>query len=206
MRELIIDFITTLDGYASGDGWPGWWGLEGPEYLAWLSEQPPVTYLMGAKTYRLMYGFAGGETAARDGVAEAEGREAAAGDPLQRMVEGVVGVVEDNKEGSAGADDASQFAEGMREVSGDFEVIEGGGGDDDVEGGGGERERADVGAKTVELAADMFGFADGGFLDVDADLVAGGGEHGVEDAVLAVGFLEDVGFENVGGGACGDGA
>ena len=62
MRELMIDFITSLDGYASGEGWPGWWGLEGPEYLAWLGEQPPVTYLMGANTYRLMYGFAGGET------------------------------------------------------------------------------------------------------------------------------------------------
>ena len=61
MRELMIDFITSLDGYASGEGWPGWWGLEGPEYLAWLGEQPPVTYLMGANTYRLMFGFAGGE-------------------------------------------------------------------------------------------------------------------------------------------------
>ena len=61
MRELMIDFITTLDGYASGEGWPGFWGLEGPEYLAWLGEQPPVTYLMGANTYRLMSGFAGGE-------------------------------------------------------------------------------------------------------------------------------------------------
>src|ERR671926_1264406 len=64
MRELMIDFITSLDGYASGEGWPGWWGLEGPEYLAWLGEQPPVTYLMGANTYRLMSGFAGGETPA----------------------------------------------------------------------------------------------------------------------------------------------
>ena len=54
MRELMIDFITSLDGYASGDGWPGWWGLEGLEYLAWLGEQPPVTYLMGANTYRLI--------------------------------------------------------------------------------------------------------------------------------------------------------
>ena len=61
MRELMIDFITTLDGYASGEGWPGFWGLEGPEYLAWLGEQPPVTYLMGANTYRLMSGFAAGE-------------------------------------------------------------------------------------------------------------------------------------------------
>jgi dihydrofolate reductase len=61
MRELMIDFITSLDGYASGEGWPGWWGLEGPEYLAWLETQPEVTYLMGANTYRLMSGFAAGE-------------------------------------------------------------------------------------------------------------------------------------------------
>ena len=44
-----------------GEGWPGFWGLEGPEYLAWLGEQPEVTYLMGANTYRLMSGFAAGE-------------------------------------------------------------------------------------------------------------------------------------------------
>jgi dihydrofolate reductase len=61
MRELLVDFITSLDGYASGDGWPGFWGLEGPEYLAWLGEQPEVTYLMGANTYRQMSGFAAGE-------------------------------------------------------------------------------------------------------------------------------------------------
>jgi dihydrofolate reductase len=62
MRELLVDFITSLDGYASGEGWPGFWGLEGPEYLAWLGEQPEVTYLMGANTYRLMSGFAAGVT------------------------------------------------------------------------------------------------------------------------------------------------
>src|SRR3712207_2000946 len=61
MSELLVDFTTSLDGYASGEGWPGFWGLEGPEYLAWLGEQPEVTYLMGAKTYRLMSGFAAGE-------------------------------------------------------------------------------------------------------------------------------------------------
>ena len=38
MSELLVDFITSLDGYASGEGWPGFWGLEGPEYLAWLGE------------------------------------------------------------------------------------------------------------------------------------------------------------------------
>jgi hypothetical protein len=37
-------------------------GFAGPEYLAWLEEQPEVTYLMGANTYRLMSGFAAGET------------------------------------------------------------------------------------------------------------------------------------------------
>src|SRR5918912_1616872 len=64
MRELMIDLGTTLDGYASGEGWPGWWGLQGPEYLAWLGEQPSVTYLMGANTYQLMSGFAAGQTPA----------------------------------------------------------------------------------------------------------------------------------------------
>jgi dihydrofolate reductase len=62
MQELIVDFITSLDGYASGEGWPGFWGLEGPEYLAWLGEQPDATFLMGATTYRLMSGFATGAT------------------------------------------------------------------------------------------------------------------------------------------------
>ena len=64
MPELLVDFITSLDGYASAESWPGWWGLEGPEYLAWLGEQPEVTYLMGANTYRLMSGFAAGEAPA----------------------------------------------------------------------------------------------------------------------------------------------
>jgi dihydrofolate reductase len=60
MQELLVDFITSMDGYASAEGWPGWWGLEGPEYLRWLDEQPERDYtvLMGAKTYRLMSGFA----------------------------------------------------------------------------------------------------------------------------------------------------
>ena len=60
MPELLIDFITSLDGYAAADGWPGWWGLQGPEYLAWLGEQPEADYtvLMGATTYRLMSDFA----------------------------------------------------------------------------------------------------------------------------------------------------
>ena len=60
LPELVIDFITSLDGYGAAEGWPGWWGLEGPEYLAWLSEQPEAdsTVLMGANTYRVMAEFA----------------------------------------------------------------------------------------------------------------------------------------------------
>jgi dihydrofolate reductase len=60
MPELLVDFITSLDGYGAAEGWPGWWGLEGPEYLAWLEEQPEGDYtvLMGATTYRVMSGFA----------------------------------------------------------------------------------------------------------------------------------------------------
>jgi dihydrofolate reductase len=60
MPELLVDFITSLDGYGAAEGWPGWWGLEGPEYLAWLADQPEGNYtvLMGAATYRLMHEFA----------------------------------------------------------------------------------------------------------------------------------------------------
>jgi dihydrofolate reductase len=60
MPELVIDFITSLDGYGAADGWPGYWGLEGPEYVAWLAERPDAdsTLLMGANTYRMMSGFA----------------------------------------------------------------------------------------------------------------------------------------------------
>lgn len=56
MAELMIDVITSLEGYGAADGWPGLWGLGGPEYLAWLEDQPERdhTVLMGANTYRLM--------------------------------------------------------------------------------------------------------------------------------------------------------
>jgi dihydrofolate reductase len=60
MSTLMVDFIISLDGYGAAEGWPGYWGLEGPEYLASIardSEQEHVA-LMGATTYRLMSGFA----------------------------------------------------------------------------------------------------------------------------------------------------
>ncbi|MFI0237887.1 dihydrofolate reductase family protein [Streptomyces sp. NPDC016845] len=60
MADLMVDFIISLDGYASAEGWPGFWGMEGPEYLAWLDSdgEKQHTSLMGATTYRLMSGFA----------------------------------------------------------------------------------------------------------------------------------------------------
>jgi dihydrofolate reductase len=74
MPELVVDFITSLDGYAAAEGWPGWWGLEGPEYLAWLDDHPERdhTVLMGAKTYRVMSEIAAANADAPIFVAMAE--------------------------------------------------------------------------------------------------------------------------------------
>jgi dihydrofolate reductase len=60
MPSLMVDFIMSLDGYWAADGWPGYWGMEGPEYLAWIKEDEEAehTTLMGATTYRLMSGYA----------------------------------------------------------------------------------------------------------------------------------------------------
>ena len=58
MPDLMLDYITSLDGYAAAEGWPGLWGMGGPDYFAWLGEQEPRTVLMGAHTYRLMSGMA----------------------------------------------------------------------------------------------------------------------------------------------------
>jgi dihydrofolate reductase len=59
MPELMVDVITSLDGFASAEGWPGLWGMGGPDYYAWLEEEgsSPSTSLMGATTYRLFAGF-----------------------------------------------------------------------------------------------------------------------------------------------------
>jgi dihydrofolate reductase len=71
MPELLVDFITSPDGYAAAEGWPGWWGLQGPEYLAWLGEQPEAGYtiLMGATTYRVMSRFAAAREPGTDALA-----------------------------------------------------------------------------------------------------------------------------------------
>ena len=38
MSSLMVDFIISLDGYGTAEGWPGYWGMEGPEYLGWIEE------------------------------------------------------------------------------------------------------------------------------------------------------------------------
>jgi len=77
MQTLTIDFIMSLDGYGAAEGWPGWWGLESPEYLDWLATAPDrdAPLLMGATTYRLMSKFAAEQT---------EGVESL--DPVQKYV------------------------------------------------------------------------------------------------------------------------
>ncbi|KRE80441.1 dihydrofolate reductase family protein [Arthrobacter sp. Soil762] len=73
--DLMVDLIISLDGYASAEGWPGWWGLEGPEYLTWLGQEGEknYTFLMGANTYRLMSGMSEEAAAEDSGFSENEG-------------------------------------------------------------------------------------------------------------------------------------
>ena len=56
MSTLTIDLFSSLDGYAASDGWPGYYGKEGPELLAWLDEKlaEDQVIVMGATTYRMM--------------------------------------------------------------------------------------------------------------------------------------------------------
>jgi dihydrofolate reductase len=75
MQRLTVDFIISLDGFGAAEGWPGFWGIEVPEYLGWLVESPEKDdiVLMGATTYRLMSGFAeAGTEAGMDGLTAAE--------------------------------------------------------------------------------------------------------------------------------------
>src|SRR4051812_42629685 len=73
--ELLVDFITSLEGYGSAEGWPGWWGVQAPEYLNWLAESPERDYtiLRETNTYRLMSEMRGespDEKDAMDGLAK----------------------------------------------------------------------------------------------------------------------------------------
>lgn len=64
MPELMVDVITSLDGFSAAEGWRGLWGKGGPDYFAWLDADDAATWttLMGATTYRLFAGFAESST------------------------------------------------------------------------------------------------------------------------------------------------
>jgi dihydrofolate reductase len=56
VSTLTIDLFSSLDGFAAAEDWPGYWGKEGPELMAWLEEQLAEDHIvvMGANTYRTM--------------------------------------------------------------------------------------------------------------------------------------------------------
>ena len=89
MPELMVDLIVSLDGWAAADGWPGLWGMGGPDYFAFLGEQEEHTTLMGATTYRLMSGMADEEPAAFAELAAADKVvfSSSLAEPLARMAE-----------------------------------------------------------------------------------------------------------------------
>ena len=86
--DLMVDLIISLDGYASAEGWPGWWGLEGPEYLAWLEQEgeKDYTFLMGANTYRLMSGMSEEAAAEDSGFSDEEGAALTGLDAVPKVV------------------------------------------------------------------------------------------------------------------------
>ncbi len=51
--ELIVDLFVSVDGWAGGDGLPGYFGYFGPDLAAWIKaerEQPEVI-ILGRRTY-----------------------------------------------------------------------------------------------------------------------------------------------------------
>jgi dihydrofolate reductase len=86
--ELMVDLIISLDGYASAEGWPGWWGLEGPEYLAWLEQEAEkgYTFLLGANTYRVMSGMSEAAAAEDSGFSKDEGAALTGLDAVPKVV------------------------------------------------------------------------------------------------------------------------
>ena len=56
MGTLTMDIMSSLDGFASAEGWPGYWGLEGPDLFDHFREDLAKDHvvIMGATTYRTM--------------------------------------------------------------------------------------------------------------------------------------------------------
>jgi dihydrofolate reductase len=60
MGRLIADLFITLDGYASGEGAPAYFGYPGPELERWVDEHlaTPQVLLMGRVTYEALSAIA----------------------------------------------------------------------------------------------------------------------------------------------------
>ncbi len=60
MGQLIADLFITLDGYASGEGAPAYFGYPGPELQRWVDEHlaMPQVLLMGRVTYEALSAIA----------------------------------------------------------------------------------------------------------------------------------------------------
>ncbi len=56
MGELTVDLFCSLDGFGGAEGWPAYYGQEGPELMGWLQEKlaEDQVIVMGANTYRTM--------------------------------------------------------------------------------------------------------------------------------------------------------
>ena len=86
--RLMVDLIISLDGYASAEGWPGWWGLEGPEYQAWLEKEGEkgYTFLLGANTNRVMSSMSQEAAAQGSGFSKNEGAALTGLDAVPKVV------------------------------------------------------------------------------------------------------------------------
>jgi dihydrofolate reductase len=60
MREVTVDLFSTVDGWLRGRDSAAYFGYDGPELQAWITEQltHPYVTLMGANTYRALAHFA----------------------------------------------------------------------------------------------------------------------------------------------------
>src|ERR1700710_1933414 len=56
MSTLTVDLFSSLDGFGGAEGWPGYYGKEGPELMEWLERKlaEDQVIVMGANTYRTM--------------------------------------------------------------------------------------------------------------------------------------------------------
>jgi hypothetical protein len=44
MGTLMVDFITSLDGYGAAEGWPGWWAWKAPSISAGWTNSPSTPF------------------------------------------------------------------------------------------------------------------------------------------------------------------